>query len=86
MDNISYDSPGLSAAQNVKVSDLYKQGTHEMEVFIENCVWKGRKCGLGDFQKRFTELGQCYTFQAKGDQFVENSGEHCTTAYKLLLR
>ena len=52
--DIEHKMAGMDAARDVKMSDLYEEGTHEVDVFIEKCVWKGRSCSLEHFEKRFT--------------------------------
>ena len=61
-------------AQKVTMDKLYREGKHETEVFIENCMWKGKKCDSKlNFRETITDLGVCYTFTAE-DMYVEASG------------
>ena len=61
-------------ASRTSIKELYTEGTHEADVFIEKCLWKGRDCFLGEhFKETFTDMGKCYTFKAD-DMFVESSG------------
>ena len=52
---------------------LYEEGAHERDFFIENCLWKGSKCDVDNFHETITDLGVCHTFDAD-DMNVESSG------------
>lgn len=69
-------SDDVMRAQRVSMDELYEQGKHEQDVFIENCQWKGSKCNVNNFKQTITDLGMCHTFTAENDMKVESSGEN----------
>ena len=62
-----------TTAQQVSMVELYQQGKHEKDFFIEGCMWKGNKCDPASFHETITDLGVCHTFTAD-DMNVESSG------------
>lgn len=58
----------------VSLNDLYDTSSHKKKDFIEKCTWKGKVCKDDDISEQFTDMGVCFTFNAKNDMFIEQSG------------
>ena len=61
------------APKNVSLEQLYKDGAHQRNDMMEECLWKGEPCEPDYFRDRFTDLGLCQTFDPPSK--VEKSGE-----------
>ena len=51
-----------NTGQNISWGELTNIANNDLHVLLKNCTYKGRKCGVEDFEPISTVAGRCYTF------------------------